>query len=385
MSDAAVASSVMSSPMADDELKFEVINHVGVITLNRPKALNALSHDMMLAFMPLLDRCERDAGIKAVLIRGTGPKAFCAGGDVVAVVNSARDGTSLQRDFFIDEYRVDHRLHRFPKPVVAFMHGIVMGGGMGLSQGASLRLVTDTTRIAMPETRIGLIPDVGATHFFGHMPAPLALYLGLTGVTIHAADALFVGFADARSRIALPDELDAALRDITWSADTHTSTHADLRRALVAPDATHLGGATLPARCAAIYRHFDPARPVAAIMASLAESAAQPGSDDAEWARTTLELLRSRSPTMLAVCREALARGRRMTLAQSFRMEYDVLFHAIASGECLEGVRAFLIDKDQTPCWQPPRIEAVTPEQVARFFVSPDASAGRPHPLADLS
>lgn len=374
MSDVAVASS------ADDELLFDVINHVGVITLNRPKALNALSHNMMLAFMPLLDRCERDADIKAVLIRGTGPKAFCAGGDVVAVVNSAREGTSLQRDFFIDEYRVDYRLHRFPKPVVAFMHGIVMGGGMGLSQGASLRLVTDTTRIAMPETRIGLIPDVGATHFFGHMPAPLALYLGLTGVTIHAADALFVGFADARSRVALPDGLDAALREIAWGTDVH----ADLRRVLVAPDATRLDGATLPALSPAIYRHFDPARSVAEIMASLGEAAAQAADTEAEWARATAEQLRSRSPLMLAVCHAALQRGRRMTLAQSFRMEYDAVRHAIACGELVEGVRAYLIDKDQSPRWQTPSIEAVTPKQVAGFFESADAAAGHPHPLADL-
>ncbi|WP_374592254.1 enoyl-CoA hydratase/isomerase family protein [Aquabacterium sp.] len=364
----------------DEALRFEVINRVGVITLNRPKALNALSHDMMLAFMPLLDRCERDANIKAVLIRGTGPKAFCAGGDVVAVVNSAREGTSLQRDFFIDEYRVDYRLHRFAKPVVAFMHGIVMGGGMGLSQGASLRLVTDTTRIAMPETRIGLIPDVGATHFFGRMPAPLALYLGLTGVTIHGGDALFVGFADARSRVTLPDELDDALRAITWGADAQS----DLRQSLAAPDATRLDGATLPALSPAIYRHFDPACSVAETMASLAEASAQAASAEAEWARTTLELMRSRSPLMLAVCRAALQRGRRMTLAQSFRMEYDVLFHAIACGEFLEGVRAHLIDKDGTPRWQPASIESVTPDRVASFFVSPDVAAGRPHPLADL-
>jgi enoyl-CoA hydratase/carnithine racemase len=373
MSDATLA----SSAVADDELRFEVINHVGVITLNRPKALNALSHGMMLAFMPMLDRCERDADIKAVLIRGTGPKAFCAGGDVVAVVNSAREGSSLQRDFFIDEYRVDHRLHRFAKPVVAFMHGIVMGGGMGLSQGASLRLVTDTTRIAMPETRIGLIPDVGATHFFGRMPAPLALYLGLTGVTIHAGDALFVGFADARSRVALPDELDSALRAISWS----TEARADLRRALVAPDATRLDGATLPALCPAIYRHFDPARSVAEIMASLTE----PAPEHAEWARTTLDLLRSRSPLMLTVCHAALQRGRRMTLAQSFRMEYDAVCEAIACGEFVEGVRAYLIDKDQTPRWQAPAIESVSTGQIDRFFAASGAAGVRLHPLADLA
>lgn len=372
MSDAVVA----SSTHADDELWFEVINHVGVITLNRPRALNALSHGMMLSFMSLLDRCERDADIKAVLIRGSGPKAFCAGGDVVAVVNSAREGTSLQRDFFIDEYRVDHRLHHFPKPVVAFMHGIVMGGGMGLSQGASLRLVTDTTRIAMPETRIGLIPDVGATHFFGHMPAPLALYLGLTGVTLQASDALFVGFADARARFSLPDELSAALGGIDWGQDTLAS----VRAAVVRDDAPHIDGATLPALCPAIYRHFDPARSVAEIMASL-DTYALP--DHAEWAQTTSGLLRARSPLMLAVCKDALMRGRHMSLAQCFRMEFDLVSHAIACGEFIEGVRAFLIDKDQSPRWLHASISQVRPEQVEQAFAC-GPLPGTSHPLAEL-
>lgn len=362
-----------------EALRFEVINRVGVITLNRPQALNALSHQMMRDCLPLLDRCASDPGINAVLLRGTGPKAFCAGGDVVAVVDSARAGTALRRDFFIDEYRVDHRLHHFPKPVVAFMHGIVMGGGMGLSQGASLRLVTDSTRIAMPETRIGLIPDVGATHFFGRLPAPLALYLGLTGVTIHAADALFTGLADARAAVAQPEDLDAALARIEWGGDAL----AALRRALAqADDATHIDGATLPALCPAIYRHFDPARSVREIMAALEHE-----HEHADWARNTLELLRARSPLMLCVCRAALARGRRMSLAQSFRMEYELVQAALDSGEFVEGVRAFLIDKDQTPRWNPPGIEQVSEAQIAALFATIDAAidaAGATHPLAAL-
>lgn len=363
------------SAAADDELLFEVINQVGVITLNRPKALNALSHDMMRRFMPLLDRCEQDAGIQAVLIRGTGPKAFCAGGDVVAVVNSAREGTSLQRDFFIDEYRVDYRLHRFPKPVVAFMHGIVMGGGMGLAQAASLRLVTDSTRIAMPETRIGLIPDVGATHFFGKMPAPLALYLALTGVTIHTGDALFVGFADARAGVEQPELLDAALRDLRWGNDVLAS----LRRGLSRDDATAIDGATLPALSPAIYRHFNPGHSVAEIVASLSN---ETSAEHAEWAQSTLTLLRTRSPLMLAVCHDALHRGRRLSLADCFRMEYDLVQHALACGELSEGVRAHLIDKDQQPRWSAARIEDVTPEQVSRAFASAERTNRADHPLA---
>lgn len=367
---------------ASAEVQFEVIHHVGVITLNRPRALNALSHGMVRALGPLLDRCEHDAAIHAVLIRGTGPKAFCAGGDVVAVAHSAREGSALQREFFIDEYRIDHRLHHFAKPVVALMHGIVMGGGMGLSQGAALRLVTDTTRIAMPETRIGLLPDVGATHFFGHMPAPLALYLGLTGVTIGPDDALFVGFADARAAVAEPEAIDAALARIVWHGSTFDARLSALRQALAAPEPLRIDAATLPAHCPAIYRHFDPALSVAEILHAL-QASANAALHEAEWARTTLDLLRSRSPLMLAVCREALLRGRRMTLGACFRQEFNAVSQAIACGELIEGVRAHLIDKDQTPRWQPATLEAITPEHIARFF-EPAARDAAAHPLRDL-
>jgi enoyl-CoA hydratase/carnithine racemase len=368
--------SAVPGPAAqDDELRFEVINGVGVITLHRPQALNALSMNMLQALPGLLDVCERDAGIRAVLLRGAGPKAFCAGGDVLALARSVAEGTPLHRQFFIDEYRLDHRLHHYPKPVIAFLHGIVMGGGMGLAQGASLRLVTANSRLAMPEARIGLIPDVGATHFFARMPAPLALYLALTGTPLNAGDAIFCGLADARSRLEQPGQLDEALRDIVWVADVL----ADVRRALCAPQATSLAGATLPALCEAIYRHFDPARPVVDIIESLLlEEAPQ----HLGWARDTLQTLRSRSPLMLSLCHEALRRGRRASLAACFRMEFDVVQAALASGEFTEGVRAYLIDKDQQPRWQPARLEEVSPQMVQRCFAAGHAA---PHPLAGLA
>jgi len=193
----------------------ERINQVALITLDRPRALNALSHAMVLRLHALLDQVEADATLRAVVLRGEGPKAFCAGGDVIALAHSVRDGEALHRDFFLDEYRLDWRLHTFGKPVVAFMHGIVMGGGMGLAQGAALRLVADSVRIAMPETRIGLIPDVGASFFFARMPAPLAAYLALSGAHLGASDALFVNFADARSRVNDPQALPALLATST--------------------------------------------------------------------------------------------------------------------------------------------------------------------------
>ncbi len=169
---------------------FRVVNRVAIVTLNRPSALNALSHEMVRELSILIERCRTDDDIVAVVLRGAGEKGFCAGGDVRALYRMATQKDTGWQQFFIDEYRLDYALHRFPKPVVALLDGITMGGGMGLGQGAKLRIVTDRTKIAMPETRIGFLPDVGATRFLGVMPAEVELYVGLTGATLSGADAL---------------------------------------------------------------------------------------------------------------------------------------------------------------------------------------------------
>lgn len=336
----------------------EVINHVVLITLDRPRALNALSHAMVLRLHALLDEVEADAKLRAVVLRGAGPKAFCAGGDVIALANSVRDGTSLHRAFFLDEYRLDLRIHGFRKPVVAFMHGIVMGGGMGLAQGASLRLVADKVRIAMPETRIGLIPDVGASYFFSKMPAPLAAYLALTGASLNASDALFANLADARSRVNDPDALPSLLADIEWpDADGSEPLHV-LRRALAAETAaTHMDDAPLLATCPLIFRHFDPAKSIGALVAGLAEN-------QNDWAQTTAQTLRAHSPLMMALTLVALQRGRQLDLPACLRMEYGLVQHALSCGEFNEGVRAHLVDKDRTPSWTIPSVEALDDQAI---------------------
>ncbi|RZI81761.1 MAG: enoyl-CoA hydratase/isomerase family protein [Rubrivivax sp.] len=343
--------------MSDDQgaVHCEYINHVALITLDRPRALNALSHTMVLRLLELLDKAEADTDVRAVAIRGAGPKAFCAGGDVIAVASSVREGGSLHRAFFIDEYQLDLRIHTFGKPVVAFMHGIVMGGGMGLVQGAALRLVADNVRMAMPETRIGLIPDVGASHFFSKMSAPLAAYLALTGVSLGASDALFAGLADARCCVNDPEALPALLNEIEWPEPGQAGSLPALRRALAQRSAaTDIEGALLPAQCPLIFRHFDPASPLQALVAGLESSAD-------EWAQATARTLRGHAPLMLALTLEALQRGRHLSLPDCFKMEYGLVQHALACGEFMEGVRAHLIDKDRSPTWRVPSIEALTP------------------------
>lgn len=371
-----------------DEVRFDVVNRVGLVTLNRPRQLNALSYPMILALRSQLRQWASQPEIVAVVLRGAGEKAFCAGGDIRALYDSYRDavagrgdgdgdGEPLHRRFFVDEYQLDFALHRYPKPVVALMDGIVMGGGMGLAQAAPLRIVTERSRVAMPETGIGLVPDVGASRFLARMTPELALYVGLTGVTLGAADTLLCGLADVAVDSAALVELETTLASIDWPASHRDTVLATLRRALVPASQTTAADAPLLKVLPALLRHFRPDATPSAILQGLA------GEQDpscADWAARTSALLRGRSPLMTAVTRELLLRGRRLDLADCFRMELDVVSHAFTDGDFIEGVRALIVDKDQTPRWRVASHDAVDPDAVRGFFVSP-WEGGR-HPLA---
>ncbi|CAH0352855.1 enoyl-CoA hydratase/isomerase family protein [Aquabacterium sp. CECT 9606] len=340
------------------EVQLQIVNKVALITLNRPQALNALSHGMVLQLYAMLQEVQAAPAIRAVVLRGSGAKAFCAGGDVIAIAQSVKDGSALHRDFFIDEYRLDLCIHTFSKPVVAFMHGIVMGGGMGLAQGASLRLVASNVRIAMPETRIGLIPDVGASYFFSKLPEPLARYLALTATTIGAQDAIYAQLADARSKVDDPEALPALLEAIDWSSGINVSDADQLRAALSMDDpATKIESAMLAKQWPTIFEHFQP-------WASLTELVHRLTTDGSPWALATLESLRSHSPLMLALTCESLKRGRHLPLKDCFKMEFGFIQQALSCGEFTEGVRALLVDKDRKPNWTVPRIEDLTPSVI---------------------
>ena len=356
------------------EILCEIRNHIAVITLNRPAALNALSFGMLGELRTILRRCAADDAIRAILLRGAGEKAFCAGGDIRALYQSVKTSGTLHHQFFAIEYAIDYLLYSYPKPYMALLDGITMGGGMGLAQGSTLRIVGERTRIAMPEVGIGLFPDVGASYFLSRLPGCLGPYLALTGVQIRGADALYCRLADVflppQAITSLVDELGA----LTWTTDHH----ADVRRVVLARAAQGLPAPSLSVLRPAIDFHFS-RNSVADILSSL-DAEARPEYTD--WAQQTAKLMRGRSPTMMSVALHQLRRGRSLGLAECFRMELGMVEQCFEQGDFIEGVRALLIDKDNSPRWTPTRLEDVTDASVDAFFR--ERWSGKTHPLADI-
>jgi enoyl-CoA hydratase/carnithine racemase len=365
--------------LAERLIESEVRNGIAFITLNRPAALNALSLDMIVALRSALGQFAADANINAVLIRGAGEKAFCAGGDIRAIYESFQNGSSLHRDFFVTEYPLDFLLHSYSKPYIALIDGIVMGGGMGISQGSRLRIVGDRTRMAMPEVAIGFFPDVGASYFLSRLDGALGPYLALTGVQIRAADALYAGLADVYLPRSSVDLLESELAALTLSgAHGSADWRAAINGAIQKLAGVDLSPAPLMAIRPAIDEHFA-APSVPALLDSL-EGESRP--QFLQWARQTIDLLNTRSPTMLAVTQDLLNRGRSMSLAECLRMELGLVRHCFTQGDFIEGVRAMIIDKDNAPVWRPPHIEEVTEAYIEAMFADP--WAGATHPLANL-
>ena len=357
--------------------------YAGLITLNRPKALNALSLSMVRDLLGILRAWRDDPEVRLVAIRGTNkmgrpgtPESlfgnFCAGGDIRFFHQAALAGDAALDEFFTEEYRLNHLIQTYPKPYIAFMDGVVMGGGMGLSQGARVRIVTERTKMAMPETNIGLFPDVGGGYFLSRCPGHVGEYLALTGEVIGADEAIGYGLADIR--------LDAASLPALWA---------------------ELGAASLASAEAAdqwIASKFiaDSARPACAngqidayfslLRVKHIVDALEKAKDD-RWAAKVAVVLRKRSPLMLHVTLEQIRRARGMTLADDLRMERDMAhqcFHLRpgAQSEAVEGIRALAVDKDYKPQWKPTRIEDVKPGMADAFFASPWSA--QTHPLRDL-
>jgi enoyl-CoA hydratase len=351
-----------------------------VITLNRASALNALSLGMIRALTRVLKAWEQDDTIDALLIHGaTRPgkaPAFCAGGDIRYFHQAALAGDPTLEDFFTEEYALNHLMHGFAKPCVAWMDGICMGGGMGISQGASHRVVTEHSRLAMPETHIGLFPDVGGGWFLSRCPGRLGEYLALTGQVMHAADAIAAGLADVELPSASLETVILGLAERPWLT---LESIADVLRA-------HAVGAAVAAladHVAAIDRHFA-GEDLAAIVRSLQATEASEG----EWALATLEALGRQSPLMMAVTLEQIRRARTMSLADDLRMERDLVRHCFqlrpgAASETVEGIRALAVDKDHAPKWNPSSVESVSRGDVDAFFDSPWPAHAHPLRMLD--
>ena len=363
------------------DILVEQRGNAGLITLNRPKVLNALSLQMVRDLTHALTTWRHDPAVEVVAIRGTNkvgkpgtPEAlfggFCAGGDIRFFHAAALAGDTALDDFFTEEYALNHLIHNYPKPYIAFMDGVVMGGGMGLSQGSKTRIVTEHTKMAMPETNIGLFPDVGGGYFLSRCPGHVGEYLALTGEVIGADDAIDYGLADVK--------VDAASLPALWGKLGHISFDTWL--------ATDLGAARAYKQAVVALKqpqidvHFGLLR-VKHIVDSLEKA------KDDIWAKKTAAVLRKRSPLMLHVTLEQIRKARGMSLADDLRMERDMVHHCFylrsgTASETVEGIRALAVDKDYSPQWNPARIEDVKPGMADAFFVSPWAADA--HPLRHL-
>jgi enoyl-CoA hydratase/carnithine racemase len=361
-------------------IQTEIVAGVGLITLNRPQALNALTQQMIVSLTQVLSDWVENPEVEIVAIRGNSKQGpfgtFCAGGDIRFLHDAAIAGDSALEAFFTAEYRLNHFIYNYPKPYIAFMDGVIMGGGMGLAQGADLRIVSPGTKMAMPETNIGLFPDVGGGYFLSRCPGSSGEYLALTGQMLSGEDALAVGLADGLAAAeAMPDLWNNLIGNPQQRPmERLEKLKAQLTRTAETPQ-------WLDRQIDAIF-----SLPTLMGIIQALENA------DNQLATKTLHCLRQRSPLMLHITLEQIRRGRQLSIADELRMERTMVQHCFnpqhlkRSGnncETVEGIRALVVDKDRNPQWNPSRIEDVTAEMVKPFFDNPWPQGQ--HPLADLN
>lgn len=362
-------------------IQHQISAGIGLITLDRPKALNALSLDMVIDLLALLTDWADNAEVKAVAIRGSNKEgpfgAFCAGGDIRFFHEAGINNDPALEDFFTEEYRLNYLIFTYPKPYIAFMDGVVMGGGMGISQGASLRIVTERSKVAMPETNIGLFPDVGGGYFLSRCPGASGEYLALTGQLMAGGEAIALGLADKLVNSAdMPALWDVLSSQPSLSVSDRLDRLEDL-----------LGGSQAIPEPAWLNGQID----AIFSLETISEIVTALDNDGSDWANQTLDVLYRRSPLMLHVVLRQIRIGRQLSLADDLRMERAMIRHCFytdhlgrmgQSSETIEGIRALAIDKDQNPAWNPVHIEEVSEEMVEPFFISPWTA--KQHPLADL-
>ncbi|MEP9371528.1 enoyl-CoA hydratase/isomerase family protein [Mesorhizobium sp. KR1-2] len=331
-----------------DEIRFERLGKAGVVTLTRPKALNALTHGMVQALARALTAWEADPAVALVVVKAEG-RAFCAGGDILDIYNAGRAGNPPV-EFFVDEYRLNAAIARFPKPYVALIDGIVMGGGVGISCHGSHRVMTENAQFAMPEVGIGFFPDVGGSHILPRLKDSFGMYLGLTGNRIRYGDALWSGLA---THTAKSERLGALIERLAETGDP------DLASREASETVEHETG---PDALDAIARYFS--RPsLAEIIAGL--EAAAPVD---EFAAATLATVRGRSPTSLHVAFRQITAGAGLSMDDCMLMEFRILNRMLHGHDFYEGIRAALVDRDNKPTWQPASLEAVDPAAIDAYF-----------------
>jgi enoyl-CoA hydratase len=340
----------MQAPPSDEVL-IRREGRAGRITMNRPQALNALTLGMVHQIWDALLAWRTDAAVELIVLDGAGDRALCAGGDVRALYDNREQGSTLARTFWRDEYRLNALIGRYPKPFVAIQDGIVMGGGIGLSGHARDRIVTERSKLAMPETGIGLIPDVGGTWLLADAPGAVGVYLGLTGEVMRAADAIYAHFAD----VFVPSDKMAQL--VERLVDAKAGPVSGVIRAL----SEEAGPSQLAERRADI----DRALGGASVEAMLEALSAMPG----EWAQKTAATLAQKSPKSMKLSLAAIRNAQGLgSLEEALNVEFRLCVRLFEDGEFLEGVRALIVDKDRQPKWSPARLEEVRPEMVAAYL-----------------
>lgn len=330
------------------EVLFEQRGALGLITLNRPKALNALTEAMCIAIDAQLVRWQGDDAIKTVVIRGTGERAFCAGGDIRALYNAGRSGAANMTDFYRHEYRMNARIKHFPKPYLALLHGVVMGGGVGVSIHGSHRVADANAVFAMPETGIGLFPDVGGSFFLPRLPGEIGMYLALTGSRLKTPDMLYSGIATH----SVPTAHWEMLIDRLATGGAPEDALAGLTKEVDAPG--------LPEFLEVIDRCFAHGS-VEAILSALDE-------DDSAWGPLAATTIRMKSPTSLKISFRELREGRALSFDECLRMEFRMVSRVMSAHDFFEGVRATIIDKDNEPDWHPETLPEVMDSDVDAYF-----------------
>ncbi|WP_336081093.1 enoyl-CoA hydratase/isomerase family protein [Thalassospira sp. CH_XMU1448-2] len=347
-----------SSNMSDTEapVLFSQQGAVGQIVLNRPRALNALDLTMVDMMMGQLKSWEADSSIKVVVIEGAGEKAFCAGGDIRGLYEARKiDDEEMLDTFYRREYHLNHYIARYPKPYIALMDGITMGGGVGVSIHGQFRVVTERTLFAMPETGIGFFPDVGGGYFLPRCPGNIGMYLGLTGARIKAADCLYAGLATHGVAISNLDRLKADLAVASYDKGASAVVVEILDR-----HSTHFDAAPMASLRTQIDRTFA-GNSVVAIFEALER-------EESDFGAETLAMLSGKSPTALCASFEQIRQGKDMSLAEVLNMEFRMSQRMVCKPDLFEGVRAVIVDKDHAPKWQHGDIGQVDPREVAEYF-----------------
>lgn len=339
-----------------NDILFEHSGDWGVITLNREKALNALTWDMVKLMHAQLSDWVADKAVKGVLVRSMGERAFCAGGDIRWLQDAAKKDPAHASEFFRDEYINNALIYHYPKPYVALIDGIVMGGGVGISVHGDFRVAGDATLFAMPETGIGLFPDVGGGHFMPRLHDGVGLYYALTGARAKAADCMAAGLATHYT----PTDKMAALEEALLSASLGDHAHADIEAVLdeFAGDPGHAQINGLRTEIARLFQgHETAAELFGALMA-----------DGGDFASETLKILERMSPTSIRITFQQMRRGHQLDFDQNMKMEFRMVRRVMSGDDFFEGVRAQIVDKDRNPKWAPATLADVSDANLALYF-----------------